>query len=1015
MYKIAISRPILTLVFALLLIFFGVLALFKFPVALYPDIDFPTVTITTKYPGANAETIETKVTDKIEEAISGIDGIDKITSYSSQNYSFITVQFVLEKDKYEATSDVRDKVGSVSFDDSNIENPIIEKFDTSSAPIISVFVSSDKVPIPKLMADADRIIKPKLETISGVGGTNAVGYRERAVRIQPNASLMNKYGITFSQLSDIIAQENLEIDGGKIKTHEKEWIITIDSNAKSVEELKNIRVSNNLLLGDIATIEDSVNEDTTYASMNGVTGVIYEVQKIAGRNDIEIADGVIAALPELREHLPDYNIEIFNDTTEYIRDSIADVKFDLVLGAILATTIVFLFLRSFTMTIVAAISLPISIMGTFAFVQAMGQSLNMLTMLALTLSIGIIIDDAIVVIENIHKKLESGMSRLEAAYEGVKEIGFAIIAISSMLLAVFVPIASMGEIVGKFLKAFALAAVAAIIISYFVVVTVIPMVSSLIVSTKVSKFYTMTAPIFKKLDEMYIATVKFAIRFKFSTLIAIILFFALSLMLVSRLGFNFMVSEDRSQFAVIIETAPGTTLEYMTEQMQIAQEIITSDKDVTLTNLQVGFNTLQDPYKAKFYVALVPQKERKNRSQFQIMADMRTKIRAALPDMNVNTSEISLIGGGSNSPLQVIILGEQEAINTSSNNLVALLKNTKGIIGTRTDTSDDKPQFKIRVLRQNANKNNVSTQAIGNAINAAFSGETQVAYYRENQREYDILLRVPDSERDKISNLQYLQIPNDNGEMIFLSGLIDIEETATFANIKRFNRERSVTVYGDIDQKQTTINDILQEIENKKSEWMVPGISYKLSGEAEYAQKTLREIGIAVLTAFVLIYLILAALYESLVQPIIIMITLPLSFSGAFMGLYFTGNSLSMFGLIGLMVLMGVVGKNATLIVDVANEIRKTGKSIDESIVEAGGLRLRPILMTAFAMVFGMIPLAISTGAGSSMKYPVGFAMIGGLVVSLFLSLLVVPAFYKIMSPIDEWLRKFYSKNLKFE
>ena len=926
----------------------------------------------------------------------------------------VIVQFVLDKPKEEAMSDLRDKVGSINFGDPNIENPVVLKYDSSSSPIMSIFLTTDKESITNLMKVADGVVKPALERISGVAGTNIIGYRDRTIRIYPNISLMNKYNITYSQLANTIAAENVEIDGGKIQSTQKEWVVTTNANAKSIDDLKQIRVSNNLKLGDIAEVVDYVSEDTTYASVNGKMGVVFEVQKIAGKNDVQIADDIKNVLPELQEQLKDYKVEILNDTTNYIKQSIAEVKFDLALGAVLATLIVFLFLRNFTMTLVAAVSLPVSILGTLAFMHAMGESLNMLTMLALTLAIGIIIDDAIVVIENIHKKVEKGMPRIEAAYEGVREIGFAIIAISAMLLAVFVPIASMGDMVGRVLKSFALSVVAAIVISYFVVVTVIPMIGSLVINAKASRFYIVTEPFFRRLDKIYVSMVKFTTKYKFSTLFVVTLFFVLSLFLVARLGFNFMVSEDKGEFNIFIETKPGITIDAMKEKVTIAQDVVMQDKDVKIVSMQIGYNNLKDAYKSKIYVNVGSNKDR-SRSQFDIMADFRAQLTEMMPDMSVSVAEISSFGGP-NSPLQVIVKGDiQEDVSKSADNLVEMLKGVKGITDTRTDTPDYAPQYTISVLRQNANKNNVSAQAIGSAINAAFSGQIQVSYFRENAKEYDIVLRVPDSERKTIDDLKYLQIPNADGKMIFIDGLIDIQETTLPASIKRYDRERSITIYGNIDQKQSTLNDILQEVEARKADWLLDGVNYSLSGEAENAKDAMNQIVIAIVTAFVLIYLILAALYESLVQPIIIMITLPLSFSGAFIGLYITGNSLSLFGLIGLVVLMGVVGKNATLVIDMANEFRKQGKGVDESIILAGESRLRPILMTVFAMVFGMIPLAISSGAGSAMKYPIGIAMIGGLIVSMFLSLLVVPAFYKIMVPVDEWFRKFYAKNLEFE
>ena len=525
---------------------------------------------------------------------------------------------------------------------------------------------------------------------------------------------MNKYNITYSQLANTIAAENVEIDGGKIQSTQKEWVVTTNANAKSIDDLKQIRVSNNLKLGDIAEVVDYVSEDTTYASVDGKMGVVFEVQKIAGKNDVQIADDIKNILPKLQEQLKDYKVEILNDTTNYIKQSIAEVKFDLALGAVLATLIVFLFLRNFTMTLVAAVSLPVSILGTFAFMHAMGESLNMLTMLALTLAIGIIIDDAIVVIENIHKKVEKGMPRIEAAYEGVREIGFAIIAISAMLLAVFVPIASMGDMVGRFLKSFALSVVAAIVISYFVVVTVIPMIGSLVINAKASRFYIATEPFFRRLDKIYVSMVKFTTKYKFSTLFVVVLFFVLSLFLVARLGFNFMVSEDKGEFNIFIETKPGITIDAMKEKVTIAQDAVMQDKDVKIASMQIGYNSLKDAYRSKIYVNVGSNKDR-SRSQFDIMADFRAQLTKLMPDMSVSVAEISSFGG--HSPLQIIVKGDiQEDVSKSADNLVKMLKGIKGITDTRTDTPDYAPQYTISVLRQNVNKNNVSAQAIGSAM-----------------------------------------------------------------------------------------------------------------------------------------------------------------------------------------------------------------------------------------------------------------------------------------------------------
>ena len=443
MYKFAITRPITTLMFALSLMFFGATSISKIPVALMPKVEYPAVRITTIYPGANVETMETKVTDKIEEAVGGIDGIKRIYSSSVKNVSIVFVLFELDKELTEAVNDVRDKVGSIQLD-SGIENPQVEKIEMDANAIISLFMTSDNMPMTDMMKHADKIVKPMLQRISGVGNVNLLGYRDRVIKLYPDPTLMNKYGITYSQIASAVGQENVEIDGGTIIAKANQWNITTDASTLSLESIGEIRIAEGIKLSDIAVIEDSLEEEKTYSAINKTQGVFFEVIKVTGENDIKVADGVLKAFPDIQAASKDYELSIFDDTTEYIRESIDEVKFDLILGAFLATFIVFIFLRSPTITIVAALSLPVSIFGVFAMVHFMGYTLNMMTLLAITLSIGIIIDDAIVVIENIHKKIEAGFTKREAAYEGVKEIGFAIVAISAMLLSVFVPVGSMG-------------------------------------------------------------------------------------------------------------------------------------------------------------------------------------------------------------------------------------------------------------------------------------------------------------------------------------------------------------------------------------------------------------------------------------------------------------------------------------------------------------------------------------------------------------------------------------------
>ncbi|MCQ2617228.1 efflux RND transporter permease subunit HefC [Helicobacter pylori] len=1026
MYKTAINRPITTLMFALAIVFFGVMGFKKLSVALFPKIDLPTVVVTTTYPGASAEIIESKVTDKIEEAVMGIDGIKKVTSTSSKNVSIVVIEFELEKPNEEALNDVMNKISSVRFDDSNIKKPSINKFDTDSQAIISLFVSSSSVPATTLNDYAKNTIKPMLQKINGVGGVQLNGFRERQIRIYADPTLMNKYNLTYADLFSTLKAENVEIDGGRIVNSQRELSILINANSYSVADVEKIQVGNHVRLGDIAKIEIGLEEDNTFASFKDKPGVILEIQKIAGANEIEIVDRVYEALKHIQAISPSYEIRPFLDTTSYIRTSIEDVKFDLVLGAILAVLVVFAFLRNGTITLVSAISIPISIMGTFALIQWMGFSLNMLTMVALTLAIGIIIDDAIVVIENIHKKLEMGMNKRKASYEGVREIGFALVAISAMLLSVFVPIGNMKGIIGRFFQSFGITVALAIALSYVVVVTIIPMVSSVVVNPRHSRFYVWSEPFFKALESRYTKLLQWVLNHKLIISIAVVLVFVGSLFVASKLGMDFMLKEDRGRFLVWLKAKPGVSIDYMTQKSKIFQKAIEKHAEVEFTTLQVGYGTTQNPFKAKIFVQLKPLKERKKEGelgQFELMRALRKELKS-MPEAKdldtINLSEVSLLGGGGDSsPFQTFVFSHsQEAVDKSVENLKKfLLENPelKGKIeGYHTSTSESQPQLQLKILRQNANKYGVSAQTIGAVVSSAFSGTSQASVFKEDGKEYDMIIRVPDNKRVSVEDIKRLQVRNKYDKLMFLDALVEITETKSPSSISRYNRQRSVTVLAQ-PKAGISLGEILTQVSKNTKEWLVEGANYRFTGEADNAKETNGEFLVALATAFVLIYMILAALYESILEPFIIMVTMPLSFSGAFFALGLVHQPLSMFSMIGLILLIGMVGKNATLLIDVANEERKKGLNIQEAILFAGKTRLRPILMTTIAMVCGMLPLALASGDGAAMKSPIGIAMSGGLMISMVLSLLIVPVFYRLLAPIDDKIKRFYQNQKALE
>ncbi|WP_104690983.1 efflux RND transporter permease subunit [Helicobacter heilmannii] len=1012
MYKFAIQRPITTLMFACMIIFFGTMALKKISVALFPNIDFPIIVVKTSYPGASADIVESKVTDKIEEAVMSVDGIKKVTSNSARNISIVTIEFVLEKPIMTALNDIINKVSSVSFNDPNIRRPAIDKVDTSGQAILSIFLTSKTKTPSELNDHAKNIIKPMLQKVEGVGNVQLQGFEEKQIRIYADPSLMNKYGLTYNDLYNTLKTQNLEMDGGKIIGSQKNYAILVDGNSYTLQELGDIQIGNHVRLRDIATIEKGIDPDITYASYGHDQGIVLEVQKIAGANEIKIVDAIYKEMDAMRAVSPGYELRPFMDTTDYTRHSIKDVKFDLILGGILAVSVVFVFLRSLSITFVSAMSIPISIMGTFALIKWIGFSLNMMTMVALTLSIGIIIDDAIVVIENIHKKLEAGMDKRTASYEGVHEIAFAIIAISAMLLSVFIPVGNMSGVVGRWFQSFGVTVALAITISYFVVVTVVPMLSSLIVSAKPSKFYSRTEPFFQRMEKAYARLLSWLLNHKLLVGLVVAVIFGVSMHIAGKLGMEFLLKEDRGKFYVYIKAQTDISLKAMLAKMKALQAVIEKDPDVEFDSMQVGYGNIQSTFKGKFYVKL---KKNHKKNQFVLMEEMRHKLRA-IPEakdlQSINLAEVPLIGGGDNSAFQVFVYAPtQKLVDESVAKLRHFLLESpemKGrVAGYHTNTSDYQTQYQLRILRAATVKYGVTAEALANVVTNAFSGENRVSYFKEEGKEYDIIIRVPSDKKMSMDDIKRLQIRNINGKLMFLDGLIEVIERKVPSNITRYNRQRSVTVLAR-PAKGTSLGELLSQVQKHQGEWLAKGAAFRFTGESDRLKESNDAFGVAIATAFILIYMILAALYESLLEPLIIMVTMPLSFSGAFFALGMVHQSMSLFSLMGLILLIGMVGKNATLIIDIANDRRKEGHSIEEAIVLAGESRLRPILMTTIAMVCGMLPLAIAVGQGSAMKSPIGIAMSGGLLVSMVLSLLVVPIFYRLLAPLDDKLKKFY-------
>jgi len=1012
MYKFAIMRPITTLMIFVSLIFFGMMSFGSMTVTLFPKVDFPIVSIKTMYYGADPKSVESKVTDKIEEAVSSVAGLDKLNSTSNENVSVVTLIFDMEVDLTEATNDVRDKISALSLG-SDVETPIVSKLDIGGAPVLSLFVASDKVQTKELMQKVDLVVKPSIERIAGVGSINVVGYQDRQIRIYPNPYLLVKYGLSATQFKQLIQTSNVKMSGGKLIDNDKQTMVTVSANVKSIDELKNLEILEGVKVSDIARVEDALADADSISTLNGKPGVVLQIQKISDANTLNVIEAVKKVLPDIKERLGNkYSIQEFNDTSGFIRASLESVKFDLIFGGFLAIIIVFTFLRNLTATIVSAVAIPTSIIGTFFLMDLLGYDLNKVSMLGLTLAIGIFIDDAIVVIENIYKKMEDGLSSVEASIEGTKDIAFSILAISAMLLAVFIPVGFMGGIVGQFFNAFAITVAIGIFISYFVAIMLIPALSARVLKGGESKFYHITEPIFLWIDAKYVNIVSFTVKYAKSTIFTAFMIMIASFSLAGKIGMDFAPKEDKSEIEVTLKAPIGVSLQEMKKRSEAIAKEIRKNEFVEYTSLTVAYNQTRDANRAQIYVKLRDVKKR-TVPQSEIIAELRKKLSGFRGFDIIAVADIPNIkGAGANVPFQLLIQGDSlDELQVVADKIIKRMQTNKGIVEINTNFESGKPELSIDIIRQNATNLGVSAKDISGIISTVLSSDRAVSQYEESGKQYDITLRFSDKNRKTVDDLRALEVKSIKGDYVSLDGLVEFKETEGPVSINHYNRQRQITIQANIQgiglgsAVDTALDGIDDDLES--------GMKHQLLGMAEEMKKMGKEFGLAFGLAFLMMYIILAALYESLVQPFIIMVALPMSFIGVLLALFIAGKSFNLFTMMGIILLMGMVGKNAVLLVDFANKQVHKGVEVAEALKLAGEKRLRPILMTTFAMVFAMLPLIFSKGAGYESNSPMATAIVGGLISSMILTLVVVPAIYKFFSPLDLWMRKFYEIDKK--
>jgi len=1007
MYKFAIERPITTLMLFLSLIFFGLMSFNKMNTVLFPKVDFPIISVQTTYYGADPATIESKVTEKIEEAVSAISGLDKMSSISSENISVVTLIFDIEVDITEAANDVRDKISALRLDD-GIEKPIVSKLDIGAAPVLSLFIASSSVPASQLMLDVDEKIKPMLERLKGVGNINTIGYQDRQIRIYPDPFALRKYGISALDLKKLIQASNVKISGGKLITDQEQVMVNIRANALSIESLENFEILQGVKLKEIAKIEDGIEDAISLSTLNGEKGVIMQIQKLSDANTLNVIKRIKEVIPNIQQRIgKEYKLQSFNDTSNFINSSLEHVLFDLIYGGILAIIIVFFFLRNFTVTLVSAVAIPTSIIGTFFLMEVFGYDLNKVSMLGLTLAIGIFIDDAIVVIENIYKKMEKGLDKVQASIEGTREIAFSILAISAMLLAVFIPVSMMSGIVGQFFNAFAFTVAIGIFISYFVAVMLIPTLSARILKKGESKFYHLSEPIFVFLDQTYVKIVKVTIKYAKTTILLAFLALMGTFSLAGMIGMDFVPKEDKSEIEITLKAPIGVSLQEMQKRSEALATTVRQNPYVDFTALSVAYNNTKDAHKAQIYVKLMDVSKR-NVTQEKIILDLRQTLQSVKGFERIAVADIPNIkGAGASSPFVMVLQGpDLDELQSVSEKITKKMKMNEGIVDISTNYETGKPELAIQIKREESANLGVSVADISEIISTIFSSDRAMSQFEDNGKQYDITMRFADEHRKSVDDLKRLEVKTINGDFVELEGLVNFEPSTGPASINHFNRQRQIQIEANLagiplgEAVATALDKIELDLGNN--------VKYSFLGMAEEMGKMGKEFGMAFGLAFLMMYIILAALYESLLQPLIIMVALPLSFIGVLLALIIAGKNFNLFTMMGIILLLGMVGKNAVLLVDFANQQLKRGLSVSEALILAGEKRLRPILMTTFAMVFAMLPLIFMKGAGYESNSPMATAVVGGLLSSMILTLLVVPAIYKFLSPLDLWMRKFY-------
>lgn len=1030
--EVCVKRPVFATMLILSLVVVGAFSFLSLGVDLFPKIDFPTITITVVNPGASPEEIETEITEKIEESVNTISGIDELRSTSIEGISQVFVQFVLEKDVNIAAQEVENRVQTVIPRlPETAEQPTVQKLDTDAAPVLRITVSAP-TSLREITEVAKNKIKEPIESVSGVGQITIIGGQERQINVWVDPDKMRSYNVTPAEVSGALKIQNMEFPSGRLDEGQKETSVRTMGKVQKPEEFNDIVVATRgtyqVKVKDIGYVEDGAEELRSEARLNGLPAVTLVVAKQSGQNTVATARAVKEKLNEILPTLPkNYQVRVIGDNSIFIENSLHAIEEHLIVGSILAAIVVFLFLWSFRSTFIAGLAIPTSIISTFALMYAMGYTLNSITMLSLTLMVGIVIDDAIVVLENIYRFVEEkGMNPFQAAIEGTREIGLAVLATTLSLMAVFVPIGFMQGIVGRFMSSFGLTASFAVLVSLIVSFTLTPMLAARLIKGKKDSHTADDKPEIKgdgmletepktdshysgwfgKVDGVYASMLRFSMAHRWVIVTLCILVFVSIFPLFMFVGKNFLPVDDQSQFEVSVRVPEGSSLGASSQMFERIAAEIRKLPGVTDTLSTVGGGQQQVVNAGTIYVKLSDIKER-SKSQEELMAETRDMITKNFPpELRTGVQQVQAFSGGGfrNANVQFLIAGPDIAKLTEySEKIVAKMKTIPDAVDVDSTLIAGKPEVRLSVDRDTAADLGVRVGDVSQALNTLIAGQ-EATTFNGGTDQYEVRVRAINPYRSSVEGLKRVIVPSTKTGWVTLDRVVKVTDGTGPSAVDRTNRQRQVTLLantkpgGSAASITSAIDSYVKELGIDK----VPGYRTGYVGQSKEMGKAGFYFLLAFALSFIFMYIVLAAQFESFIHPITILLTLPLSVPFGILSLLIAGQTVNIFSGLGLLLLFGVVKKNAILQIDHTNHLRSQGMSRYDAIIQANRDRLRPILMTTIALVAGMIPLVISTGAGSGTNRSIGVLVVGGQSLCLLLTLLAVPVFYSIFDDIAE-------------